>query len=102
VAETSASSRPEIQGVKAHAAAADGSQEPIGDRIAEIAEDDARTDVRDDASGFVATADRAHLIKPPQRTDSHAQERLEQDAGVRMRVSPRPSRRWFQPPRVTA
>jgi cytochrome c553 len=56
VVETGAAPRPEIHGVSAYAAAADGSQEPIGDRIVEIAEDDARTDVRDDASGFVAYA----------------------------------------------
>jgi cytochrome c553 len=35
-------------------AAADGSREPIGDRIVELPEDEARTDLRDDASGFVA------------------------------------------------
>jgi cytochrome c553 len=56
VVETDTAPRPEIHGVSAYAAAADGSQEPIGDRIVEVAEDDARTDVRDDASGFVAYA----------------------------------------------
>lgn len=56
VVETDAAPRPEIHGVSAYGAAADGSQEAIGDRIVELAEDDARTDVRDDASGFVAYA----------------------------------------------
>jgi cytochrome c553 len=54
VVEIDTAPRPEIHGVSAYAAAADGSQEPIGDRIVEVAEDDDRTDVRDDASGFVA------------------------------------------------
>jgi cytochrome c553 len=46
--------RPVIHGVSAYGAAADGSREPIGDRIVELPEDEARTDLRDDASGFVA------------------------------------------------
>lgn len=54
VVETDTAPRPEIHGVSAYAASADGAQEPIGDRIVEIPEDAARTDVRDDASGFVA------------------------------------------------
>jgi cytochrome c553 len=54
VVETNTAPRPEIHGVSAYAAAADGSREPIGERIVEVPEDAARTDVRDDASGFVA------------------------------------------------
>jgi cytochrome c553 len=54
VVETDTVPRPEIHGVSAYAAAADESQEPIGERIVEVPEDSARTDVRDDASGFVA------------------------------------------------
>jgi cytochrome c553 len=54
VVETDTVPRPEIHGVSAYAAANDGSKEPIGDRIVEVPEDAARTDVRDDASGFVA------------------------------------------------
>lgn len=56
VVETDTAPRTEVHGVSAYAAAADGSREAIGDRIVEVAEDDARTDVRDDASGFVAYA----------------------------------------------
>jgi cytochrome c553 len=54
VVETDTVPRPEIHGVSAYAVSANGSQEPIGDRIVEVPEDTARTDVRDDASGFVA------------------------------------------------
>ena len=54
VVETDTVPRPEIHGVSAYAAANDGSKEPIGDRIVEVPEDAARTDLRDDASGFVA------------------------------------------------
>jgi cytochrome c553 len=54
VVETETVPRPEIHGVSAYAAAADGSREPIGERIVEVPEDSARTDLRDDASGFVA------------------------------------------------
>ncbi|MGY2048165.1 c-type cytochrome [Methylobacterium sp. JK268] len=54
VVETDTVPRPEIHGVSAYAAAADGSREPIGERIVEVPEDRARTDLRDDASGFVA------------------------------------------------
>lgn len=54
VVETDEVPRPEIHGVSAYAAAADGSREPIGDRIVELPDDPARTDLRDDASGFVA------------------------------------------------
>lgn len=54
VVEADTVPRPEIHGVSAYAAATDGSMEPIGDRILELPEDRARTDLRDDASGFVA------------------------------------------------
>ena len=54
VVETNTVPRPEIHGVSAYAAASDGSREPIGERIVEVPEDSARTDLRDDASGFVA------------------------------------------------
>lgn len=54
VIETDTVPRPEIHGVSAYGAAADGSREPIGDRIVELPEDGARTDLRDDASGFIA------------------------------------------------
>jgi hypothetical protein len=42
VVETDTVPRPEIHGVSAYAAAANGSQEPIGDRIVEVPEDAAR------------------------------------------------------------
>jgi cytochrome c553 len=54
VVETDTVPRPEIHGVSAYAATADGSREPIGERIVELPENTARTDLRDDASGFVA------------------------------------------------
>jgi cytochrome c553 len=54
VVETDIAPRPEIRGVSAYAAARDGSREPLGERILEMPEDPARTDLRDDASGFVA------------------------------------------------
>jgi cytochrome c553 len=56
VVETDTVPRPALHGVSAYAAAPDGSREPIGDRIVELPEDEARTDLRDDASGFVAYA----------------------------------------------
>ena len=54
VVEADTVPRPVIHGVSAYGAAADGSREVIGDRIVELPEDEARTDLRDDASGFVA------------------------------------------------
>ena len=54
VVESETVPRPVIHGVSAYGPAPDGSREPIGERILEMAEDDARTDRRDDTSGFVA------------------------------------------------
>ena len=54
VVETQIAPRPEIHGVSAYAPAPDGASEPLGERILEMPEDPSRTDLRDDASGFVA------------------------------------------------
>jgi hypothetical protein len=67
--------RPEIHGVSAYAAADDGSREPIGERIVEVPEDSARTDLRDDTSGFVAYV-------PPAPSNAAAISRLGPWAGV--------------------
>lgn len=56
VVESETVPRVEVHGVSAYASSSDGAPEPIGDRIVEIPEDRARTDRRDDASGFVAYA----------------------------------------------
>lgn len=54
VVETDAVPKTEVAGVSMFAVAADGGTEPIGRRIVEVPEDRARTELRDDASGFVA------------------------------------------------
>ncbi len=53
VVETDTAPRTFMAGAM-YAAAEDGSMEPIGERIVEVPEDLGRTELRDDASGFVA------------------------------------------------